>query len=147
MQGAYEKVASSLTSADHHKEIIGKILFLRGAWLLLDSRPMPSIQLGKLQYQKTKRIIGLYNKVGCYDSFSERDMLRWRRAKFEDNCVAVCPRKLESTAPDVDLFFKNELARQAFKCFKKRENSGDSDAGVLDIICLEAEIRATVEIL
>lgn len=45
------------------------------------------------------------------------------------------------------LFFNNDPARQAFKRFKNVKFSGDDDATVLDIVCLNAVIAVTVNVL
>lgn len=73
-------------------------------------------------------------------------MSRLRTAKFEDISIANCPSKMERTSPGLNHVFNYEPVRQAFKCFKKFNISGEGDATDLDIICLDAVSPVTADI-
>lgn len=63
---------------------------------------------------------------------------------FENICTVSNLAKPDDTSFDVDNMPFNESARQAFQCCKKILFSKEDDVTILDIICLDAIITATI---
>lgn len=74
-------------------------------------------------------------------------MSRWRTETFEDAGVADRSSKMKSALPNSDHVLINRPARQAFNGAKKSRISEYDNETVLDVICADAVITATIELL